>query len=141
MTDINLALQGGGAHGAFTWGVLDRLIEDETLRFGWISATSAGAVNAVALAARGTTIGVGAGQMSRVDAVRLSIQKAQPSPKGAVLASDAFFPFRDNIDVAADAGITAVIQPGGSVRDAEVIQAADEHGISMIFTGVRHFKH
>jgi phosphoribosylaminoimidazolecarboxamide formyltransferase / IMP cyclohydrolase len=73
--------------------------------------------------------------------VRLSIQKAYPSTNGAVLASDAFFPFRDSIDEASRAGITAVIEPGGSVRDAEVIEAADEHGISMIFTGLRHFKH
>jgi len=73
--------------------------------------------------------------------VRLGIQKARPTASEAVLASDAFFPFRDNIDEAAKAGITAVIQPGGSLRDAEVIDACDEHGISMIFTGLRHFKH
>jgi phosphoribosylaminoimidazolecarboxamide formyltransferase/IMP cyclohydrolase len=79
--------------------------------------------------------------MSRVDAVKLSIEKACPTAEGAVLASDAFFPFRDSVDEAANAGVTAIIQPGGSVRDAEVIQAADEHAISMIFTGLRHFKH
>jgi phosphoribosylaminoimidazolecarboxamide formyltransferase/IMP cyclohydrolase len=79
--------------------------------------------------------------MSRVDSVKLSVEKAQPTAKGAVLASDAFFPFRDGIDAAAEAGITAIIEPGGSVRDAEVIQAADEHGIAMLFTGLRHFKH
>jgi len=84
---------------------------------------------------------VGAGQMSRVDPVKISIQKAHPTSKGAVLASDAFFPFRDGIDEAAKGGITAVIQPGGSVRDNEVIQAADENGMAMIFTGLRHFKH
>ena len=93
------------------------------------------------MAADGRTVGVGAGQMSRVDSVRLSIVKAQPTAKGAVLASDAFFPFRDNIDEAAKAGVTALIEPGGSVRDAEVIEAADDHGMSMIFTGLRHFKH
>jgi phosphoribosylaminoimidazolecarboxamide formyltransferase/IMP cyclohydrolase len=71
----------------------------------------------------------------------LSIQKAHPTANGSVLASDAFFPFRDSIDEAARAGITAAIEPGGSVRDAEVIEAADEHGISIIFTGLRHFKH
>jgi phosphoribosylaminoimidazolecarboxamide formyltransferase/IMP cyclohydrolase len=71
----------------------------------------------------------------------LSIEKARPSAKGTVLGSDAFFPFRDSIDLAAEAGVTAIIQPGGSVRDAEVIQAADEHGMAMIFTGLRHFKH
>ena len=79
--------------------------------------------------------------MSRVDAVKLSIQKAQPAAKGSVLASDAFFPFRDSVDEAATAGVTAIIQPGGSVRDAEVIDAANEFGIAMIFTGLRHFKH
>jgi phosphoribosylaminoimidazolecarboxamide formyltransferase/IMP cyclohydrolase len=79
--------------------------------------------------------------MSRVDSVKFSIQKAHPSARGAALASDAFFPFRDGIDEAAKAGISAIIQPGGSVRDAEVIAAADEHGIAMIFTGLRHFRH
>ena len=97
--------------------------------------------NAIVLAVGGRTVGVGAGQMSRVDSVKLSIQKAQPSAQGSVLASDAFFPFRDGIDEAGKAGVTAIIQPGGSVRDAEVIDAADEHGIAMIFTGLRHFKH
>ena len=86
-------------------------------------------------------MGVGAGQMSRVDSVKLSVEKARPSAKGSVMASDAFFPFRDGIDEAAKAGVTAIIQPGGSVRDAEVIQAANEHQIAMIFTGLRHFKH
>jgi phosphoribosylaminoimidazolecarboxamide formyltransferase/IMP cyclohydrolase len=97
--------------------------------------------NAIVLAEGGRTAGVGAGQMSRVDAVRLSIEKARPSARGTVLASDAFFPFRDGIDHAAEAGITAIIQPGGSVRDAEVIQAADEHQMAMVFTGMRHFRH
>ena len=97
--------------------------------------------NAIVLAEGGRTVGVGAGQMSRVDSVRLSIQKANPSPKGAVLGSDAFFPFRDGIDEAAKAGVTAIIQPGGSIRDDEVIQAADQHEMAMIFTGLRHFKH
>jgi phosphoribosylaminoimidazolecarboxamide formyltransferase/IMP cyclohydrolase len=97
--------------------------------------------NAIVLAEDGRTVGVGAGQMSRVDSVRLSIEKARPTAKGAVLASDAFFPFRDGIDEAGSAGVTAIIQPGGSVRDGEVIQAADEHGMAMVFTGLRHFKH
>jgi phosphoribosylaminoimidazolecarboxamide formyltransferase/IMP cyclohydrolase len=97
--------------------------------------------NAIVLAKEGRTVGVGAGQMSRVDSVKISIQKAHPTSKGAVMASDAFFPFRDGIEEAARAGITAVIQPGGSVKDTEVIQAANEHGIAMIFTGLRHFKH
>jgi len=97
--------------------------------------------NAIVLALGGRTVGVGAGQMSRVDSVRISIQKAHPTASGAALGSDAFFPFRDSIEEAARAGITAIIQPGGSVKDGEVIQAADEHGIAMIFTGLRHFKH
>ena len=97
--------------------------------------------NAIVLAKNGVTVGVGAGQMSRVDSVKLSVQKAQPTAKGSVLASDAFFPFRDGIDEAAKAGVTAIIEPGGSVRDSEVIEAANEHGIAMIFTGLRHFKH
>ena len=79
--------------------------------------------------------------MSRVDSVKISIQKAQPAAKGSVLASDAFFPFRDSVDEAGNARVTAIIQPGGSVRDADVIEAANEHGIAMIFTGLRHFKH
>ena len=97
--------------------------------------------NAIVLARSGTTLGVGAGQMSRVDSVRISIQKAGDAAKGAVLASDAFFPFRDGIDEACKAGVSAIIQPGGSLRDAEVIDAANEYGVAMIFTGLRHFKH
>jgi phosphoribosylaminoimidazolecarboxamide formyltransferase/IMP cyclohydrolase len=97
--------------------------------------------NAIVLARGGCTLGVGAGQMSRVDSVRISVQKAQEAAKGAVLGSDAYFPFRDGLDEAARAGVTAVIQPGGSIRDAEVIEAANEHGIAMAFTGMRHFKH
>ena len=97
--------------------------------------------NAIVYAHGGQTVGVGAGQMSRIDSVKLGAMRAQLPIKGSVLASDAFFPFRDGIDEAAKHGITAVIQPGGSVRDAEVIAAADEHGLAMVFTGVRHFKH
>jgi phosphoribosylaminoimidazolecarboxamide formyltransferase/IMP cyclohydrolase len=97
--------------------------------------------NAIVLAAEQATVGVGAGQMSRVDAVKLAIMKAAAPTQGSVLASDAFFPFRDGVDVAAAAGVTAIIQPGGSVRDAEVIAAADEHGLTMVFTGTRHFRH
>jgi phosphoribosylaminoimidazolecarboxamide formyltransferase/IMP cyclohydrolase len=87
------------------------------------------------------TLGIGAGQMSRVDSARFAVQKAQTSLQGAVMASDAFFPFRDGLDVGAEAGIRAVVQPGGSVRDEEVIAAADEHDIAMVFTGRRHFRH
>ena len=114
--------------------------EHQDLHFAWRVAKHVKS-NAIVLAQDGCTVGVGAGQMSRVDSVKLSIQKAQPTAKGSVMASDAFFPFRDGIDEAGKAGVTAIIQPGGSVRDSEVIQAANEHGIAMIFTGLRHFKH
>jgi phosphoribosylaminoimidazolecarboxamide formyltransferase/IMP cyclohydrolase len=90
------------------------------------------------------TLGVGAGQMSRVDSTRIAAIKAKNAGlklRGSVAASDAFFPFRDGLDVVARAGAKAVIQPGGSVRDKEVIAAADEHGIAMVFTGMRHFRH
>jgi phosphoribosylaminoimidazolecarboxamide formyltransferase/IMP cyclohydrolase len=97
--------------------------------------------NAIIYAREGQTVGVGAGQMSRVDSVKIGAMRAQLPLSGSVLASDAFFPFRDGLDEAAKHGITAVIQPGGSVRDEEVIQAANEHGLAMVFTGVRHFKH
>lgn len=97
--------------------------------------------NAIVFAREGQTIGIGAGQMSRIDSVKIAAMKARTTTKGAVLASDAFFPFRDGIDEAAKSGITAIVQPGGSVRDKETIAAADEHGIAMIFTGVRHFRH
>ena len=97
--------------------------------------------NAIVYARAGQTVGVGAGQMSRVDSVKIGAMRAQLPVAGSVLASDAFFPFRDGLDEAARSGITAVIQPGGSVRDDEVIAAADEHGLAMVFTGVRHFKH
>jgi phosphoribosylaminoimidazolecarboxamide formyltransferase / IMP cyclohydrolase len=97
--------------------------------------------NAIVLAKDGMVIGVGAGQMSRVDSVQIAIRKAGERVKGAVLASDAFFPFRDNVDAAAAAGITAIVQPGGSQRDADSIAACDEHGLAMLFTGMRHFRH
>jgi phosphoribosylaminoimidazolecarboxamide formyltransferase / IMP cyclohydrolase len=100
--------------------------------------------NAIVLVKNGATIGVGAGQMSRVDSVRIAIEKARQhghDPRGAVLASDAFFPFADNVELAAEAGIALIIQPGGSMRDAEVIEAATKHGIAMLFTGTRHFRH
>jgi phosphoribosylaminoimidazolecarboxamide formyltransferase/IMP cyclohydrolase len=100
--------------------------------------------NAIVFARDGTTLGVGAGQMSRLDSARIASIKANEaglSLAGSVVASDAFFPFRDGLDVVADAGATCVIQPGGSVRDAEVIAAADERGVAMVFTGTRHFRH
>ena len=100
--------------------------------------------NAIVFCANGMTLGVGAGQMSRVDSTKIAAIKAQAaglSLQGSVVASDAFFPFRDGLDVLAEAGAKAVIQPGGSMRDDEVIAAADEHGIAMVFTGARHFRH
>jgi phosphoribosylaminoimidazolecarboxamide formyltransferase/IMP cyclohydrolase len=97
--------------------------------------------NAIVVGSAERTYGVGAGQMSRVDAVELAVKKATGPLDGAVLGSDAFFPFRDGLDAAARAGVRAVIQPGGSKRDDEVIAAANEHGIAMVFTGTRHFRH
>ena len=100
--------------------------------------------NAIVFCRDGATVGVGAGQMSRIDSARIAAIKAQNAGlaiAGSVVASDAFFPFRDGLDAVIDAGAAAVIQPGGSVRDDEVIAAADERGIAMVFTGVRHFRH
>jgi phosphoribosylaminoimidazolecarboxamide formyltransferase/IMP cyclohydrolase len=97
--------------------------------------------NAIVLATKDQLVGVGAGQMSRVDSVSIATMKANLPTHGTVLASDAFFPFRDGVDMAAEAGVTAIIQPGGSIRDDEAIKAANEHGIAMIFTGKRHFRH
>jgi len=96
------------------------------------------------LARRGVLVGVGAGQMSRVDSVKLAITKARElkhAPEGTVMGSDAFFPFSDGVEEAARAGITAIVQPGGSMRDADVIAAANQHAMAMVFTGVRHFSH
>jgi phosphoribosylaminoimidazolecarboxamide formyltransferase/IMP cyclohydrolase len=100
--------------------------------------------NAIVYAKEGMTIGIGAGQMSRVYSAKIAGIKAADEGlevRGSVMASDAFFPFRDGIDAAAEAGITAVIHPGGSIRDEEVIAAADEHGMAMVLTGMRHFRH
>jgi phosphoribosylaminoimidazolecarboxamide formyltransferase/IMP cyclohydrolase len=100
--------------------------------------------NAIVYCKEGRTIGVGAGQMSRVYSARIASIKATDAGlevRGSVMASDAFFPFRDGLDQAAEVGVTAVIQPGGSMRDKEVIEAADQHGIAMVFTGMRHFRH
>ena len=117
--------------------------EHRDLLFVW-RAVAAVKSNAIVLARDGATIGIGAGQMSRVDAAFLAVHKAQQQgheTKGSVLGSDAYFPFRDGVDQAADAGVTAIVQPGGSIRDAEVITAANERGIAMIFTGKRQFRH
>ena len=114
--------------------------EYEALAFAWKVCKHVKS-NAIIFAKKDQTIGIGAGQMSRLDSVRIAVMKAQFPLKGTVLASDAFFPFRDGLDEAAKAGITAVIQPGGSLKDEEVIKAANEHGIAMIMTGMRHFRH
>jgi phosphoribosylaminoimidazolecarboxamide formyltransferase/IMP cyclohydrolase len=100
--------------------------------------------NAIVFCRHGMTLGVGAGQMSRIDSTKIAAIKAKNAGltlKGSVAASDAFFPFRDGLDVIAQAGATAVIQPGGSMRDEEVIAAADEQGVAMVVTGMRHFRH
>ena len=107
--------------------------------------------NAIVYAKEGATVGIGAGQMSRIDSTRIAAWKAgeaakatgasEPLTKGSVVASDAFFPFADGLIATAEAGATAIIQPGGSMRDDEVIKAADERGLAMVFTGMRHFRH
>jgi len=97
--------------------------------------------NAIVYSFEDRTVGIGAGQMKRSDSSKLGAMKAVESLKGAVLASDAFFPFRDAVDIAAQAGVTAIIQPGGSRNDQEVIDACNEHDIAMVFTGIRHFRH
>ncbi|MBI4349535.1 MAG: bifunctional phosphoribosylaminoimidazolecarboxamide formyltransferase/IMP cyclohydrolase, partial [Elusimicrobia bacterium] len=120
--------------------------EESALRFAWMACKHVKS-NAIVLAGPDATVGIGAGQMSRVDSVHIAgvkfrlYLKDHPAPEPLVLASDAFFPFRDGLDAAATLGISAVIQPGGSVRDAEVIAAADEKNLAMIFTGMRHFRH
>jgi len=114
--------------------------ELHTMRFAWKVAKHVKS-NAIVFAKDGATLGVGAGQMSRVDSVKLAVMKAQSPLAGSVVASDAFFPFPDGVEEAAKAGATAVIQPGGSVRDADVIGAADRLGLAMVFTGMRHFLH
>jgi len=117
--------------------------ERQAMQFGWPIAKHVKS-NAIVYAAADRTLGIGAGQMSRVDASKIAVWKAQEaglSLRGSVVCSDAFFPFPDGLVAAAEAGATAAIQPGGSVRDAEVIAAADERNMAMVFTGVRHFRH
>ena len=114
--------------------------ELQNLVFGWKVVKHVKS-NAIVYVKNKATIGIGAGQMSRVDSSRIGIQKASSGVKDSVMASDAFFPFRDSIDLAAKAGITSIVQPGGSVKDKEVIDACNEYGISMVFTNTRHFKH
>jgi phosphoribosylaminoimidazolecarboxamide formyltransferase/IMP cyclohydrolase len=117
--------------------------EMEALRFAWRVAKHVKS-NAIVLTGPDQVVGVGAGQMNRVDSARLAVERARAvglRTEGSVCASDAFFPFRDGLDVVAAAGVTAVVQPGGSLRDEEVIAAADERGVAMVFTGIRHFRH
>jgi len=97
--------------------------------------------NAIVLAKGCATVGIGAGQMSRVDSVEIALKKAGENTRGTVLASDAFFPFPDGPEAAAKAGVTAIIQPGGSVKDREVIETCDRYGMAMVTTSVRHFRH
>ncbi|KPJ63041.1 MAG: phosphoribosylaminoimidazolecarboxamide formyltransferase [Planctomycetes bacterium DG_23] len=114
--------------------------EEADLRFAWAVCKHTKS-NSIVLAKENTVVGVGAGQMSRVDSAKIAIRKAAGRVKGAVAASDAFFPFPDALEEMAGSGVTAVIQPGGALRDEEVIAAADERGLAMLFTGMRHFKH
>ena len=114
--------------------------ELEALRFNWLVCKHVKS-NAIVLGLKDRTVGVGAGQMSRVESVRIACSKAETRTQGAVLASDAFFPFPDGVEVALRHGVTAIVQPGGSVKDADVIQAVDAAGAAMIFTGARHFRH
>ena len=115
--------------------------EWQALRFAWRICAHVKS-NTVIFTGPDRTLAIGAGQMSRVDAVNVARMKAAPGAlRGSVAASDAFFPFRDGLDAVVEAGATAVVQPGGSVRDQEVIAAADERGIAMVFTGRRHFRH
>ncbi|MDO9108579.1 MAG: bifunctional phosphoribosylaminoimidazolecarboxamide formyltransferase/IMP cyclohydrolase, partial [Coriobacteriia bacterium] len=112
----------------------------EQLLFAWRVAKSVKS-NAILLARDFVSVGVGAGQMNRVNSARIAVEQAGDSAQGAVAASDAFMPFPDSLEVCAAAGVTAVIQPGGSVRDEEVIAKANELGVAMVFTGHRHFRH
>jgi phosphoribosylaminoimidazolecarboxamide formyltransferase/IMP cyclohydrolase len=129
------------------WRVVTKRVPTERewddLRFAWAASFGVKS-NAIVLAQDGATVGIGAGQMSRVDSSRIAVRKAADAGlelAGAALASDAFFPFRDGVDAAAEAGVRAIVQPGGSIRDDEVVAAADEHDITMVFTGRRLFRH
>ncbi len=110
------------------------------LELAWIVCAAVSS-NAIVLVGNRRAVGIGAGQQNRVDSARIAASRAAGRAAGGACASDAYFPFRDGLDAAADAGVAAVIQPGGSIRDEEVIAAADEHGLAMVFTGERHFRH
>ncbi len=127
-----------------TWTVASKRAptaeESDALAFAWIAAKHTRS-NAIVFGQGTATVGIGAGQMSRIDSVRLAAWRAGDKSTGAVMASDAFFPFPDGVEAAAEAGVTAVIQPGGSIRDQSVIDAVDRLGLAMVMTGTRHFKH
>ena len=112
----------------------------QALLFGWRVVKHVKS-NAIVFSSSERTLGIGAGQMSRVDSVKWGAQRALLPLQGSAMASDAFFPFPDGIEIAAGVGVRAIIQPGGSVRDSEAIAAADAHDIAMVFTGIRHFRH
>ncbi|MBN2066958.1 MAG: bifunctional phosphoribosylaminoimidazolecarboxamide formyltransferase/IMP cyclohydrolase, partial [Candidatus Diapherotrites archaeon] len=114
--------------------------EMQDMLFAWSVAKYAKS-NAIILAKGKATVGIGAGQMSRIDSTDIAVKKSSGKCKASVLASDSFFPFRDNVDLAAKEGITAIIAPGGSIKDNEIIAAANEHNLAMVFTGIRHFRH
>ena len=127
-----------------TWTVVsDRQptpVEEASLRTAWAAVNHVKS-NGIVFAQGNATVGIGGGMSSRIDAVELAAKKSAERAKGAAMASDAFFPFADGIEAAAAAGVTAVVQPGGSVRDAEVIEAVNKLGLAMVFTGTRHFRH
>jgi phosphoribosylaminoimidazolecarboxamide formyltransferase/IMP cyclohydrolase len=134
----------GDPEDAPAWRVVTRReptkAEWEALRFAWKACQHVKS-NAIVFATAGATVGIGGGQPNRVDCVRIAAARSGERARGAVMASDAFFPFADSVEEAAKAGITAIVEPGGSVRDPEAIAAADTHGIAMVFSGVRHFRH
>ena len=153
MTTLDVRLVSGGAllqsvdaidEDAATWKVVTErkpsVAELEDLAFAWKAAKHIKS-NTIVLAKDNTLLGMGAGQPNRVVSVHLSLRIAGDKAKGSVMASDAFFPFADNVEMAAEGGITAIAQPGGSIRDEEVIEAANKAGLTMVFTGVRHFRH
>jgi phosphoribosylaminoimidazolecarboxamide formyltransferase/IMP cyclohydrolase len=114
--------------------------EWDALRLSWVLCKHVKS-NAIVFASNNQAIGVGAGQMSRIDAVEIAVKRSRFPLAGTAVGSDAFFPFRDTVDALAAAGATVVVQPGGSIRDEEVIAAANEHGLAMVFSGYRHFRH
>ena len=134
----------GDPHPTTQWKVVTtrKPTENElsALNFAWIACQHVKS-NAIVLAQGEATVGIGGGQPNRVDSVHIAVDRAKEKTTGAVMASDAFFPFTDSIEAAADAGVTAIIQPGGSVRDNDSIDLADQMGLAMIFTGARHFRH